>query len=128
MNRRIHPDDFDTSPYKELIQMLVLHWVHAELPAERMSYVDYTMAINTLLLTTQSSDRTTVIVRAVLTQAIALHKTSFWVEQELKFEGMIDGADRNDFLLLELSQATAVDDTLLDTYNERINRFTANSE
>ncbi|MVM30310.1 hypothetical protein GO755_09720 [Spirosoma sp. HMF4905] len=126
MNRRIYPDDLVTSPYKELIQTLVFQWVTADLPAGVMAYDDYIMDIRTLLLTTQNPERTTTIVKAVLTQAIALNKTSFWVEQELKFEGMIDGADRNDFLLLELSQAGEVDDTMLDIYNERVNRFTTN--
>lgn len=123
MNRRIRPDDLDISPCKELIQRLALRWVRAELPAGTMTYDDYTVDIRTLLLTTQDLDRTETIVQAVIDQAIALNKTSFWVEQELKFEGMIEGADRNDFLLLELSQAPDVDDTLLDIYNERVNRF-----
>ncbi|GAB3958955.1 hypothetical protein GCM10028805_54140 [Spirosoma harenae] len=124
MNRRITPDDLDTSPYKELIQSLALQWVHAELPAQGISYAEYTSDIRILLLTTQNPERTTEIVTAVLAQAIALRKTSFWVDQELKFEGMIHGADRIDFLKFELSQADDIDDSLLDSYNERISRFT----
>jgi hypothetical protein len=126
MNPRIRLDDLLHSPYKEHIQTLVLHWVRAELPAHGLTYVDYTRTISTRLLTTQSPDQTSMIVQAVLAQATALHKTSEWVDQELKFEGMIYGADRQDFLRLELSQATAIDDHLLDTYNERVNRFQGN--
>ncbi len=128
MNRRIRPDDLENSPYKELIHELTFQWVRAELPVQRMTYVDYTLAIRTLLLTTQDSNRTRVIVQAVLAQATTLHKTSAWVEQELKFEGMIEGADRADFLLLDLQQADTIDDTMLDSYNERINRFATNGE
>jgi hypothetical protein len=123
VNRRIHPDDLDTSPFKELIQTLAFLWVRADLPAEGLTYADYTNTIRILLLTTQNTDRTTGIVRAVLTQATALNKTSFWVEQELKFEGMIDGADRVDFLKLDLQQTDPIDDESLDRYNERLKRF-----
>ncbi|WP_332369852.1 hypothetical protein [Spirosoma telluris] len=87
-------------------------------------YLNYQQMIGDLLLTTQSPERTESIVKAVINQAIALGKSSHWVEQELKFEGMLDGADRADFLRLELEQADVVDDTLLDIYNERINRLT----
>ena len=128
MNRRLRPDDLDSSPYKELIQKLVLEWVHAKLPAEGLTYVDYLTDIRTLLLTTQDPDRTTAIVRAILTQAIELHKTSVWVEQEIKFEGMIEGADRADFLRFELQQVETITDTVLDRYNERMNRFALNKE
>ena len=126
MNRRIRPDDLDTTPYKELIQSLTLQWVRAKLPASGLTFADYATDIRVLLLTTQNPERTSELVNAVLAQAIDLNKTSGWVEQELKFEGMIHGADRNDFLRLELSQAPSIDDALLDTYNERINRFLTN--
>lgn len=123
MNRRIRPDDLDGPPYKVLIQALTYQWGRADLPTQRMTYADYTTAIRTLLLTIQDPDRTTAIVQAILAQAVDLQKTAEWVEQELKFEGMIDGADRGDFLRFELQQAESVDDGMLDTYNERINRF-----
>ncbi len=123
MNRRLTPDDLQTSPYKELIQSLAFQWVRAELPAQDLAYEDYLRNISTLLLTTQNPDRTASIVRAVLDQATALQKTSVWVEEELKFEGMIEGADRADFLRFDLQQAAQINDALLDRYNERINRF-----
>ena len=123
VNRRIHPDDLDTAPYKELIQSLTLQWVRAELPAAGLTFADYTADIRVLLLTIQELERTSEIVGAVLAQASDLNKTASWVENELKFEGMIHGADRHDFLRLELSQAPVIDDALLDTYNERLNRF-----
>ncbi len=85
-------------------------------------------AIRTLLLTTQDPGRTATIIQAVLAQAIDLRKTAEWVEEELKFEGMIDGADRVDFLRFELQQAESVDDGMLDTYNDRINRFAKDNE
>ncbi|GAB4021663.1 hypothetical protein [Spirosoma koreense] len=125
MNRRLHPDDLNSSPYQELIQSLVFQWVHAGLPTKGLTQADYLRDIRTLLLTTQSPARTETIVRAVLGQAATLGKTAVWVEQELKFEGMVEGADRNDFLRFELSQAPELDDRLLDSYNERINRFSA---
>nr|WP_235985312.1 hypothetical protein [Spirosoma utsteinense] len=111
-----------------MIQTLAYQWVQAELPALGLSYADYITDLRTLLLTTQNPDRTTAIVQAVLTQAIALRKTSAWVDEELKFEGMIHGADRTDFLRLDLQQADSVDDLLLDRYNERINRFDPTNE
>lgn len=123
MNRRIRPDDLDSARYKELIQALILQWLRAELPAQGLTYADYQTAIRTLLLTTQNADRTTAIIKAVLAQAAMLRKTSGWVEEELKFEGMIEGADRTDFLRFELQQADPIDDELLDSYNERMNRF-----
>lgn len=123
VNQRIRPDDLENSPYKEVVQSLVIQWVRAELPAQGLTFPDYTQTVKTLLLTTQNPDRTTAVVQAVLYQAIALRKTSAWVEQELKFEGMIDGVDRADFLLLDLQQADSLDDALLDSYNERMNRF-----
>jgi hypothetical protein len=123
VNQRIRPDDLNDTPYKEVIHKLTFQWVHAELPAEGLTYDDVKTDIKVLLLTTQSADRTSAIVKAVLTQATALGKTSGWVRQELKFEGMIEGADRADFLLLDLQQADTIDDAMLDSYNERMNRF-----
>jgi hypothetical protein len=123
MNRRIRPDDLNSNPFKELIQQLTLQWVGAELPAEGLTYNDYKNDISILLLTTQNLDRTRAIVMAVLAQATELGKTSAWVEQELKYEGMIEGADRVDFLRFEMEQADTVDDALLDQYNERMSRF-----
>lgn len=123
MNRRITLADLDSSPHKELILSLVLEWIHAERLAQGLTYEDYVTDTRILLLTTQNPDRTRAIVQAVLDQAKALDKTSAWVEQELKFEGMIHGADRADFLRLDLSQASEVEDTALDSYNERISRF-----
>ncbi|WP_018617852.1 hypothetical protein [Spirosoma luteum] len=128
MNQRIRPDDLDNSPYKETIQALAYEWVRVELPARSLTYTDYMTAIRTLLLTTQDPGRTATIIQAVLAQAIDLRKTAEWVEEELKFEGMIDGADRVDFLRFELQQAESVDDGMLDTYNDRINRFAKDNE
>jgi hypothetical protein len=123
MVRRIRPEDLDGSPYKEVIQQLAHQWVWAARPATGVVYQNYSTILRTLLLTTQSPERTTAIVKAVLKQAVKLDKTSEWVERELKFEGMLSGVDRTDFLLLELQQAGHVSDQLLDDYNERINRF-----
>jgi hypothetical protein len=123
VNRRIRPDDLHTSPCKDLIHTLARGWADAALPATGLTYEDYTDAIAILLLTTQSPDRTKTIVQTVLEQATTLHKTSDWVHQELKFEGMIEGIDRIDFLRLDLSQNSSVDDAALDLYNERVNRF-----
>ncbi|GAB4044339.1 hypothetical protein [Spirosoma jeollabukense] len=128
MIRRIRLDDLDNTPYKELIQTLTLQWVRAELPDQGLTYGDYQTDIRILLLTTQDTDRTRAIVQAVLAQATKLNKMSGWVEEELKFEGMIEGADRADFLRFELQQAPALDDPLLDRYNERMNRFATHSE
>ena len=128
MNRRIRLDDLDNTPYKELIQTLTLQWVRAGLLDQGLTFKDYQTDIRVLLLTTQNTDRTTAIVQAVLAQATKLSKTSSWVEEELKFEGMIEGADRADFLRFELQQAPTIDDQLLDRYNERLNRFASPSE
>ncbi len=128
MNRRIRLDDLDTAPYKALIQTLTLQWVRAELPHQGLTYADYQTDIRILLLTTQNTDRTRVIVQAVLAQATTLNKTSVWVDEELKFEAMVEGADRTDFLRFELQQTPMIDDSLLDRYNERMNRFTAPNE
>ncbi len=128
MNRRIHPDDLGQSPYKEVIQTLTYQWVQAALPADELVYADYVRSVSTLLLTTQSPERTTTIVQAVLRQAIDLRKTAAWVDEELKFEGMLEGADRADFLLFELHQAGSPDDAQLDRYNERIKRFATRSD
>ena len=128
MNRRIHPDDLGHSPCKEVIQTLTYQWVQAALPADELVFADYVRSVSTLLLTTQSPERTTTIVQAVLRQAVDLRKTAAWVDEELKFEGMLEGADRADFLLFDLHQAGLPDDTQLDRYNERIKRFAVSSE
>ncbi|MBO0949187.1 hypothetical protein [Fibrella forsythiae] len=128
MNPRIRPDSLDTSPYKELIGQLAYQWVAANRPAAGRVYNDYINTLRTLLLTTQNPERTTSIVGAVLRQAVNLDKTAQWVEEELKFEGMLTGVDRADFLLLELQQTGGVNDQLLDAYNERINRFATNDQ
>ncbi|RRB02503.1 hypothetical protein [Larkinella rosea] len=125
MKLRIRPDDLKTGPYHELIQNLTQQWIRTGLPSQGLTETDYRLTIRTLLLTTQDADRTSAIVQAVLAQAAALQKTSVWVDQELKFEGMIEGVDRADFLLLDLQQADKLDDTMLDSYNERINRFSS---
>lgn len=133
---RITPPDLSTGDYKDLIEHLAVRWLTAELPpewfwkGERLPepisylYLDYLVPIGTLLLTTQNSDQSQLIFMSVLNQAQNLGKSSFWVENELKFEGMVDGADRTDFLNFELSQAAQVNDTLLDQYSERLHRFT----
>lgn len=128
MNARIRLQDLETNPYKELIRQLAYQWVWAERPAAGLAFKDYINSLQVLLLTTQSPQRTVTIAKTVFKQAVNLDKTSAWVEQELKFEGMLNGVDRADFLLLELQQATGVDDQLLDTYNERPNRFTADEQ
>ena len=125
---RIRPEELDTSPYKERIQQLAYQWIWAERPAAGLIYQDYVTTLRTLLLTTQNPVRTTAIVKAVLKQAVDLDKTSAWVERELKLEGMLNGVDRADFLLLELQQAGEIDDQLLDAYNERLNRFAADAQ
>ena len=130
---RIGPAQLDTD-HKDLIEHLAVRWTAAHLPAPvSYRYLDYVQAIGTLLLTTQDTDRTRLIVTVVLNQAIALGRSSRWVEQELKFEGMIDGADRADFLRLDLEQTASVnnnilDDETLDTYNERLARFSTSGD
>jgi len=124
VNFRIRPDDLENAPYREAIQTLAQQWVQAELLAQQFSFIDCATTIKTLLLTTQSLERTSTLVNTILDQAVTLRKTSVWVDEELKFEGMIEGADRVDFLRFDLQQATAPDDDLLDRYNERMNRFT----
>ena len=128
MNPPIRPLALVASPYKELVQQLAYHWIAADRPAAGLVYDDYVTTLRTLLLTTQSPERTLAIVQAVLRQAVELDKTAQWVERELKFEGMLQGVDRADFLLLELGQAGEVSDQLLDDYNERINRFAAGEQ
>jgi hypothetical protein len=123
VNLRIRPDDLEQAPYRETVQTLAQEWVNAELPSVEFDCLDYTRSLRTLLLTTQSVERTTFIVQAVLAQAVALCKTADWVDEELKFEGMIEGADRADFLRFDLQQTGSVDDELLDRYNERMTRF-----
>jgi hypothetical protein len=128
MNSRIRPDDLKSTPYKELILHLIDQWGNAGLVAQELTKEDHQTAISVLLLTTQNPDRTRTIVEAVLAQAIELGRTSVWVEQELKYEGMIEGADRADFLRFELAQAPSLNDTLLDQYNERMSRFAPNGQ
>ena len=90
---------------KDLIEHGAVRWTVASLPAPiPYLYLDYVQAIGTLLLTTQRADRNRLIFTGVLNQAIALSRSSRWVEEELKFEGMIDGVDRGHFLRLNLEQ------------------------
>ncbi|WP_018620744.1 hypothetical protein [Spirosoma luteum] len=136
----IQPHQLSTD-YKVLIEHLALCWVSADLSpewyweGERLAepisylYLDYLRSIGNLLLATQDPDRTEQIFTAVLNQAQALDKSPLWVEQELTFEGIIDGADRSDFLRFDLEQAIQhtdgkVTDELLDQYSERLKRFT----
>lgn len=129
---RIGPAQLVTD-YKDLVEHLAVRWTVADLPAPiSYLYLDSLQAIGTRLLTTQDADRTRVIVTMVLNQAIALGRSSLWVEEELKFEGMIDGADRTDFLRLDLEQTASVnnnslDDATLDAYNERLTRFSTSA-
>lgn len=124
MIARITPDQLDASPYREAIQSLVEQWTESQRPLQAMSIDEFTRTIRVLLLTTQNLARSTTIVQAVLAQAIVLDKPSPWVQQEIQFEAMLEGADRADFLRLELSLAPQLDDALLDTYNQRLTRFT----
>lgn len=125
----ITPPDLSTPPYKDLVEHLALRWVAAELPAPiSYLYLDFLNVIGNLLLSTQSSQRTEAIVTAVLNQAVAFGKNSYWVEQELTFEGIVDGADRRDYLRLDLERAAQsldgeVNDENLDRYNQRLKRF-----
>ena len=135
---RITLPDLGTT-HKDVVEQLALRWSNATLASEwqwdreplpepvSYLYIDYLHTIGTLLLTTQDVDRTRQLVLGVLDQAQELGRSSRWVEEELKFEGMIHGADRADFLRLDLAQTAAVnhilDDATLDRYNERISRF-----
>ena len=128
---RIQPTDLESSPHKELIQKLELLWNDADLPAP-ISYLflDFLNSIGNLLLSTQSPQRTQAIVTAVLDQAVAFGKHSLWVDQELTFEGIVDGTDRRDYLRLDLERAAQyldgeINDENLDRYNQRLHRFTA---
>lgn|GEM_PF-1720774 len=136
---RITPPQLATD-FKDLIEHLALRWANAELSPDwfwegqqlpepiSYLYIDYLNTIGTLLLTTQEPDCTQLIFMSVLNQAVQLGKSSLWVEEELKFEGMIHGADRADFLRLDLEQTASsntgiLDDATLDRYNERLTRF-----
>jgi hypothetical protein len=135
---RITLPDLGTT-YKDFAEQLALRWSNANLSSEwhwegeplpepvSYLYIDYLHTIGTLLLTTQDVERTRQLIIGVLNQAEELGRSSLWVEQELKFEGMIHGADRADFLRLDLEQTASVnnilDDATLDRYNERISRF-----
>lgn len=118
-----------TTDYQGVIEHLALNWVKAELPNPLdYQFADYRQMIGSLLLATQQPDLTTTILTAVLDQARALGKSSFWVEQELTFEGIVEDADRKDFLRYELHQAAhfldgQLNDENLDRYNERLHRF-----
>jgi hypothetical protein len=118
-----------TTTYQDLIQRLAIRWMKAEL-ANPLDFrlADYHPMIGDLLLATQNTDRTTTILMAVLDQARALGKSSVWVEQELTFESIVDGADRIDYLRYELQLAAdfldgQLTDENLDRYNERLHRF-----
>ena len=128
MNPRITIQALDTERYQEFIQELVDLWICADRPAAGLTHQEYTTSLRILLLTTQSPKRTRAIVQAVFQQAVKLNKDSQWVERELKFEGMLNGVDRADFLLFELQQAGEINDQLLDAYNERLNRFAADAQ
>ncbi|WP_018619731.1 hypothetical protein [Spirosoma luteum] len=136
----IQPHQLGTD-YKVLLEHLALGWVSAELSpewyweGERLAepisylYLDYLRTLGALLLATQDPDRTEQIFTAVLNQAQTLDKSPLWVEQELTFEGIIDGADRSNYLRLDLERATRhaggeVTDQILDRYSERLKRFT----
>ena len=135
---RITLPDLGTT-HNDFVEQLARRWSNATLssdghwdgqpPPEPVSYlfIDYRHTIGTLLLTTQDIDRTRLLVLGVLGQAQALGRSSRWVEEELRFEGMMHGADRADFLRLDLEQTASLnsvlDDATLDRYNERISRF-----
>jgi hypothetical protein len=136
----IQPPQLNTD-YKELIEHLAVCWVKADLSPEwywegerllepiSYLYLDYLNAIGALLLATQNPERTEHIFTAVLKQAEYLTKSSLWVEQELTFERIIDGADRADFLRFDLERAIQhtdgeLTDAILDRYSERVKRFT----
>lgn len=135
----IQPPQLNTD-YKELIEHLAVRWVRADLSpewyweGERLAepinylYLDYLNAIGALLLATQNPDRTKQVFTAVLKQAEGLVKSSLWVEQELTFEGIVDGADRADYLRFDLERAIQhtegeLTDEILDRYSERLKRF-----
>jgi len=127
---RISPADLLHEPYHPFVRQLCLQWTNARLTGGAThQYTDYLTTINTLLLTTQDPDRTRLIFTSVLSQAVQLGRSSLWVEQELQFEGMLHGADRVDFLRLDLAQTASgnqgfLDDATLDRYNERLARLT----
>ena len=129
---------------KDVVEQLARRWSNATLSSDwywggepmpepiSYLYVDYLFTIGTLLLMTQDVDRTRLLDLRVLSQAEELDRSSRWVEQELQFEGMVHGADRADFLRLDLEQTASVntilDDATLDRYNERISHFADNDQ
>ena len=121
---RIKLPDLLRAPYNPFVRRLSQQWASTRL-AGVVPYraTDYQVAINTLLLTTQSMDRTEMIITAILAQARTLGQADLWVDQEMKLEGVMFGTDRADFLRYELSRHEHVDDAMLDDYNMRLHRF-----
>jgi len=127
---RITPPDLSISPYKDFIEHLAVRWVVAELPAP-ISYLygDYVMAIGMLLEDTQCMEQTQLIFMSTLNQAMALGKSSKWLDDELCFESVLytTRSDRATFLRCSLERALALIpdkvDVCLDRYNERLVRF-----
>jgi len=118
------------APYKDFIEHLAVRWVVAELPAP-ISYLygDYVMAIGALLEDTQCMEQTQLIFMSTLNQAMALGKSSKWLDDELCFESVLytTRSDRATFLRCSLERALALIpdkvDVCLDRYNERLVRF-----
>lgn len=129
-DRIITPPDLSLPPYKGFIEHLAVRWVAAELPAP-ISYLygDYVMAIGLLLEDTQCLEQTGLIFMSTLNQAVALGKSSLWLDHELGFESSayIACTDRETFLRLDLEKALRIGpnklDICLDRYNERLVRF-----
>ncbi|MFD2934166.1 hypothetical protein [Spirosoma flavum] len=81
-------------------------------------------AIAGLQAATRSVGRTSEVFAVVIRQAVGLGKTSEWVKRELRFEAMVQEVESRAALArLDLEHSGAVDDNLLDLYNERLNRF-----
>ena len=120
-----------SNPAQEFTRRLALMWTQAELPGPHLYlFLDYLVITGDLLLDVGDRTQTETIVTAVLAQAVALAKTSAWVEQEFRFEAMVSLSfiDRAEFLRLELNGMASLDDTDLDAvfdkFNERAHRFT----
>ncbi len=107
-----------------VIRQLAVEWAKADLPGELLTYADYVRSIAGLHQAMADVCRTQYIVTAVIEQASDLGKSSAWVARELRFEALAQSSShRAVLLLLDLEDASGVDDAALDLYNERMKRF-----
>jgi len=108
---------------QRLSQQLVEQWLQSGVVLGSVTLHHCFSAITGLALIVDNPNQTKRIVETLLTEAMKQGYSSDWITTEIQFEAQARTAGNRTEWIQHLLTAGTVDDAALDTYNERLKRF-----